>query len=458
MLDICQRHRLRRIIRGGCDVHHDSSGPRRPGRPPRYVAARLDSGAPSTTATPYRAAPRSRRTWRPLRVSAALPAAVLRLGMTLPPPRRRAGHRGGSGHRRAARAGLYRLVRSGQPRPAGSTTRRACADRGGSRSLGQRRLLKWTVPGARARVHVLGLPRPDADDPRGATARCSTPTSHPGHRQAGLVSGSSRTCSPSPCCVGIAVFAVIRLRQQPRAAGPAVAVLRLAHRAAWLVLFMIFNVIWTLLLYRGAQIEHRQLPVPRRRRLRLRAGSRDLLAPLERRRQRRASRPSASCSQVGVVLGVPRASSSTPSTCTSSLAPLNVVVHAAARRARPAAADDVRRQARSTSRTRATTTSSARQDRGLHLEGPARLRHLHRVRSLPVAVPGLEHRQAAVAQAADHGPARPRCSPRRRTCSPAASTPTRPRGVGVPATAPVPSRARRRGRAAAGRPAAGRHR
>jgi ferredoxin len=44
-----------------------------------------------------------------------------------------------------------------------------------------------------------------------------------------------------------------------------------------------------------------------------------------------------------------------------------------------------------------------RQGRGLHLEGPARLHHLHRVRPLPVAVPGLEHREAALAQAARHG-------------------------------------------------------
>ena len=47
------------------------------------------------------------------------------------------------------------------------------------------------------------------------------------------------------------------------------------------------------------------------------------------------------------------------------------------------------------------------QDRGLHVEGLPRLRDLHRVRPLPVAVPGVEHRQAAVAEARDHGPARP---------------------------------------------------
>ena len=38
--------------------------------------------------------------------------------------------------------------------------------------------------------------------------------------------------------------------------------------------------------------------------------------------------------------------------------------------------------------------------RAVHLEGAARLLHLHRVRPVPVAVPGLEHRQAAVAEAA----------------------------------------------------------
>ena len=49
-----------------------------------------------------------------------------------------------------------------------------------------------------------------------------------------------------------------------------------------------------------------------------------------------------------------------------------------------------------------------RQGRGLHLEGHARLHVVHRVRSLPVAVPGLEHREAAVAQDAGDGPARAR--------------------------------------------------
>ena len=40
-----------------------------------------------------------------------------------------------------------------------------------------------------------------------------------------------------------------------------------------------------------------------------------------------------------------------------------------------------------------------------HLEGLPRLLHLHRVRPLPVAVPGVEHRQAAVAEDAHPRPA-----------------------------------------------------
>ena len=49
-----------------------------------------------------------------------------------------------------------------------------------------------------------------------------------------------------------------------------------------------------------------------------------------------------------------------------------------------------------------------RLDRGLLLEGHARLRDLHRVRTLPVAVPRVEHREAALSQDADHEPPRPR--------------------------------------------------
>ena len=84
-------------------------------------------------------------------------------------------------------------------------------------------------------------------------------------------------------------------------------------------------------------------------------------------------------------------------------------LRAQARRPRPAAADAVRRQDPGLrgGRPRGRHLRPV-QDRGLHLEGLPRLRHLHRVRALPVAVPGLEHRQAALAEDGHPRAARPR--------------------------------------------------
>ena len=146
------------------------------------------------------------------------------------------------------------------------------------------------------------------------------------------------------------------------------------------------------------------------------------------------------------------------------LAPINVSRQAAAEGARPAAAGPARRASRSTSRTRPEDDQlRAREGRGLHLEGHARLRHLHRVRPLPVAVPGVEHRQAAVAQAGDHGPARP---PVRQGALPASAArrPRRratidfagPTGGTAPRSAGVRLRPGARVRAGAGRAPAGR--
>ena len=115
--------------------------------------------------------------------------------------------------------------------------------------------------------------------------------------------------------------------------------------------------------------------------------------------------------------------------------------------ARRAAADDQRRQAdrlRGSGRGR---HLRRRQDRALHLEGPAGLHHLHRVRAVPEPVPGLEHRQAALSpkllimDLRDHLYAKapyllgekPRARPRPTTtsCRPATSRPGPP---GTPAS------------------------
>ena len=59
----------------------------------------------------------------------------------------------------------------------------------------------------------------------------------------------------------IVVFAVIRIRQTPPERRAAASRFYGSHTgAAWLILFMIFNVVWTLFLYRGAQINTGNFP------------------------------------------------------------------------------------------------------------------------------------------------------------------------------------------------------
>ena len=67
-------------------------------------------------------------------------------------------------------------------------------------------------------------------------------------------------------------------------------------------------------------------------------------------------------------------------------------VQAAAQRPRPVAARRVQRRADRLRGSRRGRRARPGQDRGLHLEGLPRLHHVHRVRPLPVAVPGVEHR------------------------------------------------------------------
>jgi Fe-S oxidoreductase len=59
---------------------------------------------------------------------------------------------------------------------------------------------------------------------------------------------------------GLVTFAVIRLRQNPQREGRRSRFFGSHTTAAWVVLFMIFNVMWTLLLYRGAQINTGNFP------------------------------------------------------------------------------------------------------------------------------------------------------------------------------------------------------
>ena len=171
---------------------------------------------------------------------------------------------------------------------------------------------------------------------------------------------------------------------------------------------MIFNVIWTMFLFRGAASAAGQ-PALRQRRVRL-------------------GRRSATCSTgsprtplhvlegIGLLLHIGVMLVFLVIVLNSKhlhifVAPLNVLFKrqpVALGAARPL---DVRRQAGHPRRPRGDGRGHHprhRLDRGLLVEGPARLRDLHRVRPLPEPVPGLEHREAALAEDADHEPAGPR--------------------------------------------------
>ena len=301
---------------------------------------------------------------------------------------------------------LYRLIGSGQPAPGrldGIGTRAKDQLR---EVFGQRKLLQWSVPGV---AHfftfwafiVLAATILEA---YGALFDRDFAIPVIGHWPLlGLPRGLLRA---SPCCSSLAMFTVIRLAQAPPARQRRSRFYGSHTGAAWLVLFMIFNVIWTLFLYRGAQINTGVFPL-RRRGVRVAGGGHGAGAA-RRRRQRGPGddrHPAAD-----------RGRARLPGARRLLQAPAHLPGaaqrpdQARAQRARPAAADHGRRQAgrlREPRRAGRGHRVRPRQDRGLHLEGHARLRDLHRVRSLPGPVPGLEHRQAAVAQAGDHGPARP---------------------------------------------------
>ena len=147
---------------------------------------------------------------------------------------------------------LYRLVRSGQPAVNRTGDRGERIKAQATEVLGQKKLLAWTIPGI-AHVFafwgflVLSLTILEAF---GAlfTPEFAVPVI--GHWAA---IGFLEDLFSVLVVVGIVMFAVIRLRKNPAKLGRESRFFGSHTGAAWLVLIMIFNVIWTLLLYRGAQ-------------------------------------------------------------------------------------------------------------------------------------------------------------------------------------------------------------
>ena len=203
--------------------------------------------------------------------------------------------------------------------------------------------------------------------------------------------------------LGITTFAIIRLTRSPREIGRSSRFYGSHTGGAWLILFMIFNVIWTYVLVRGSAVNNGTLPYGKGAFLSQISGA--ILRPLGHTGNE-VLETVALLLHIGVMLAFLVIVLHSKHLHIF-LAPINVTFKRlpdglgpllpVESGGKPIDFDDPPDDAR----------IRPRQDRGLHLEGHARLRHLHRVRALPVAVSGLEHRQTALAQARHHGPARP---------------------------------------------------
>ena len=160
---------------------------------------------------------------------------------------------------------LKRLAFSGQPAPErveavrGHPGRDVAAE--ATEVAGQRKLLKWTVPGV---AHALTF--------WGFTVLLLTIIESYGDLFSRTFSipwvghwafiGFVEDLFAVAVLAGIITFAVIRLRNDPHREGRASRFFGSHTGAAWLILGMIFLVIATLLLYRGAQINAGDFPYP----------------------------------------------------------------------------------------------------------------------------------------------------------------------------------------------------
>jgi len=154
---------------------------------------------------------------------------------------------------------LYRIARLGQPVGGSGPDARASVRAEAVEVLGQRKLLRWSVPGLAHfftfwGFQILALTILEA---YGALLWRNF---HIPLIGTWPVLGFLEDLFAVAVIVSLVAFIVIRVRASPATGGRASRFFGSHTGAAWLVLFMIFNVIWTLLLYRGAQINTGNFP------------------------------------------------------------------------------------------------------------------------------------------------------------------------------------------------------
>ena len=152
---------------------------------------------------------------------------------------------------------LKRLAFSGQPAPERVAAVRAHPGRDvetqATEVIGQRKLLKWSVPGAAHAATFWGFIVLLLTIIEAYGNLFSRTFAIPGIGHWAFI-GFIEDLFAVGVLVGIATFTVIRLRNNPSKEGRKSRFFGSHTRAAWVVLGMIFLVIATLLLYRGAQI------------------------------------------------------------------------------------------------------------------------------------------------------------------------------------------------------------
>src|SRR6266480_1372813 len=152
---------------------------------------------------------------------------------------------------------LWRLAMSGQPAPERVAAVREHpgqdVETQATEVIGQRKLLQWSVPGVAHALTFWGFIVLLLTIIEAYGALFSRTFSIPGIGHWAFI-GFIEDLFSVGVLAGIATFTVIRLRNSPERRGRASRFLGSHTKAAWLVLSMIFLVIATLLLYRGAQI------------------------------------------------------------------------------------------------------------------------------------------------------------------------------------------------------------
>jgi Fe-S oxidoreductase len=160
---------------------------------------------------------------------------------------------------------LKRLAFSGQPAPERVARVREHPGRDVSTEatevLGQRKLLKWTVPGTAHFLTFWGFTILLLTIIESFGALFTRTFSLPWIGHWAFI-GFLEDLFAVAVLAGIITFTVIRIRNSPKREGRASRFFGSHTRAAWLVLAMIFLVIATLLIYRGAQINTGVFPYP----------------------------------------------------------------------------------------------------------------------------------------------------------------------------------------------------